>query len=67
VVGELGLGEGQRLTKQLLEDVESLLIYRLQPWGNIRSSISRISRPGMIVRCRGSWPHPRRSFEDTGD
>jgi len=56
-----------RFTREMLADIESLLIYRLQPWGNIQSTVSRISRPGMIVRCSGrAWSHPQREFRDVG-
>jgi hypothetical protein len=49
----------QRLTSQLLSDVESLLINREKPWGNIQSRCARISRPGMQVKCSGKWPGVR--------
>lgn len=52
--GELESPMGTRLTGQLLADVESLLIYQEQPWGNIQSRISRNSRPGMRVHCSGT-------------
>jgi len=56
-----------RFTREMLADIESLLIYRLQPWGNRQSRVSRISRPGMIVRCSGrAWSHPQREFRDVG-
>lgn len=44
LVGVLGLEEGHRLSRELLGDIESLLIMRLQPFGNIQSKQSRISR-----------------------
>jgi len=65
-VGEIWLDEGRKLSRELLLDVESLLIKRLQPWGNIRSRSSRISRPGLRVRCQGDWPLKRREFHDVG-
>jgi hypothetical protein len=37
-VGEIGLEEGRKLSRELLLDVESLLIKRLRPWGNIRGA-----------------------------
>src|SRR5438105_5915742 len=42
--GQLLLEEGRRFSTQLLSDVESLLIMRLQPRGNICSTCSRIYR-----------------------
>jgi len=65
-VGEIYLVERRKLSRELLLDVESLLIKRLRPWGNILSRSSRISRPGLRVRCEGDWPLERREFYDTG-
>lgn len=65
-VGEIYLDEGQRLSRELLLDAESLLIKRLRPWGNIQSRSSRISRPGLRVRCEGDWPMGRSEFYDAG-
>jgi hypothetical protein len=55
-----------RITRQLVHDVESLLIYSIKPVGNIQTTRSRnISRPGLVVRCEGkAWPYPRRTFRD---
>jgi len=63
-VGTIGLMRNERLTEQLLSDVESLLINRTQPWGNIQCQISRIVRPGLIVNCRGDWSERRCVFRD---
>lgn len=62
LVGEVVL-EG-RLTRQLLSDVESLLIKRLKPVGNIMCRTFRISRPGMRLECSQQWPHKRNKFAD---
>ena len=64
MVGTVSLFPGQHLTRQLLFDAESLLIHRLQPWGNIQSRLSRIERPGLIVHCRGAWLERKRRFHD---
>lgn len=56
VVGLVQPSSEARLTAQLLADIESLLIYVEQPWGNIQSRASRIRRPGLLVQCRGDWP-----------
>jgi hypothetical protein len=64
LLGEIALFDGMRLSHQLLSDVESLLIREVQPWGNIQSKRSRISRPGLIVCCRGAWPMRRKLFRD---
>ncbi len=63
-VGVLEIPEGRRFSRELLSDVESLLIYNLEPWGNIQARYSRIERPGMTVRCLNEWPHRRRVFRD---
>jgi hypothetical protein len=65
-VGEIWLEEGRKLSRELLMDVESLLIKRLQPWGNIQSRSSRIPRPGLRVICESDWPLDRREFYDAG-
>ena len=64
LVGRLRLEQGMRLTEKLLKDVESLLIKRLQPSGNIKCRLGRISRPGMRLECRQEWPHRRSRFVD---
>jgi hypothetical protein len=55
-----------RVTRQLVYDVESLLIYTIKPVGNIQATRSRsISRPSLVVHCEGeAWPYPRRTFRD---
>jgi len=53
-----------RLTRQLLSDVESLLIKRLKPVGNIMCCTFRISRPGIRLECFHHWPHERITFVD---
>jgi len=56
----------QRITRQLILDVESLLIHSIKPWGNMQSTRSRsISRPGLTVKCEGKvWPIAKRTFHD---
>jgi hypothetical protein len=62
--GELELEEGYRRSSELLADVESLLIMRLQPFGNVSAMQSRIARPGLRVYCEDDWPFKRRRFHD---
>ena len=50
-------GDRGRYNPEKLADVESLLIKRLRPRGNIMSINTRISRPGIRVLCDGNWPH----------
>jgi len=65
LLGEVALLPGCRFTHELLSDIESLLIHRLQPWGNIQSRTSRIERPELSVRCIGTWPPSRKLYEDS--
>lgn len=56
-----------RLTRELLADIESLLIYEIQPCCNVQNTRSRgrHSRPGMTVECQGvAWPLSRRMYHD---
>jgi hypothetical protein len=54
----VGLFETElKLTSQLIEDVESLLIWKIRPPANVRNRDKReIWRPGLVVVCRGDWP-----------
>lgn len=56
----------RRLTRQLLADIESLLIYRIKPCCNWQNTASRgkYSRLNMRVECRGQWPLSTRVFWD---
>ena len=64
--GEIELNAGDRLTRELLADIESLLIAEVDTWGNIQSRNSRISRPGLRLRCLGNWPLKKRELYDVG-
>jgi hypothetical protein len=65
LVGQLSTGA--RLTRQLLADVESILIFAIEPWGNIASRQERIYTPGLVVRNLGAhWPGPR-VLKDTAE
>ncbi|MCW8883749.1 MAG: hypothetical protein OQK12_00675 [Motiliproteus sp.] len=64
LVGELWLPEGNRYSSELLSDIDSLLIYELEPPANLQAISSRISRPGMVVFCRGDWPDDCDEFRD---
>ena len=65
LVGDLALDGNY--SKEILADVESLLIKRLRPRGNVQCKNTRgVSRPGMRVVCHGpSWP-AKKSFADRG-
>lgn len=64
--GDISLEDGEALARELLADIESLLIIYVRPWGNIQSRRSRVSRPGLNVICEGEWPLERREFLDRG-
>lgn len=64
--GGILLPAGCRRSPELIADVESLLIKRLQPVGNTQSRVTRISRSGMCVECTGDWPLKRNRFRDVG-
>lgn len=52
IFGEIELETGSRLTRELLADIESLLIKRVQPWGNIQSRNTRIPGPVCMFDVR---------------
>jgi len=57
----------QRLTRKLLADIESLIIYSIQPTFNVQHTRSRgrYMRPDMRVECRGAaWPLQQKVFWD---
>jgi hypothetical protein len=70
IVAEFELPEGARLSKKLVDDIECLLIFRLQPPCNVQCIESRgkYRRPGMKVVCVGkAWPLSKRTFTDGDD
>lgn len=65
IVAEFRTPAGMRLTRELVCDVESLLIHRIQPWANSQNTKSRgFSRPGLAVLCQGHWPLKRSTYRD---
>jgi hypothetical protein len=51
------------LTPQLIDDVERLLIFLVQPEGNGPGKQScQLYHRSLDVRCDGEWPHPRNRF-----
>jgi hypothetical protein len=64
IQGHLLVGEGRRRSSELLTDVESLLIMRWHPYGNVQCTRHRMSRPGLRVHCTGQWPFKRSRFHD---
>lgn len=54
-----------RVTRELIADIESLLINKIKPWGNIQFLRQRnISRLGMRVKCAGDWPLEQNMYVD---
>jgi len=66
IVGNIYLESDKKLSRELLIDIESLLVKRINPIGNIQSTKTRISRPGMRVFCEGFWPLVKNAFYDIG-
>ena len=64
IVGVLYIPNDRKYSSELLSDIESLLIIKVQQSYNIQSRKSRISRPGLEVRCIGEWPHAQEHFID---
>ena len=64
-VGEREMPPGRRYSPELLEDIESLLIHTMKPWGNIRNAVSKNThRTGLIVQCIDDWPLAENEFHD---
>ena len=66
LVGIPILESRRRLSRRLLEDIESLLIHSLKPRGNIAAIKDRTSRPGLRVECRGGWHGWEEEYVDLG-
>lgn len=66
IVGEFRLAPGCRLTRELVSDIEALLIHQIKPWANTSNVASRggYSRPGISVRCGGHWPLRKKTFRE---
>src|SRR5712692_5572608 len=60
--GAIQILNGQRFSSALLHDLETLLIKRFDPWGNIQRA--RSWRPGLQLDCVGDWPFRRSRFRD---
>jgi hypothetical protein len=65
IVAEIEVG--QRLTRELLADIESLLIFTIQPCCNVQNTQSRGKhcRRGMRIKCKGeAWPLSKRVYHE---
>jgi len=65
IVADIELPAGTRLTGELLSDIESLLINRIDACANVQCRRSRIQRPRLVVRCSGAWPLATRVFRES--
>ena len=51
------------VTKDLIEDVEKLLIFLLEPrWNDVGKASCRLRHRNLKVICNGEWPHARNTF-----
>jgi len=67
IAADIELTTSARLTRQWLDDLESLLIFRLQPPLNDSKRKSRgATRPGTVLVCTGDWPLGGARFVDRG-
>lgn len=67
IAADIELRQSARLTREWIDDLESLLIMRLQPPLNKSKKRSRgSSRPGTVVVCSGDWPLQQSRFVDRG-
>ena len=52
-----GLQTSRRVTKKLVDDVERLLIFLVQPeWNRVGKRSCRLHHQELIVNCDGKWP-----------
>jgi hypothetical protein len=65
MIGEVALPEGGSLSRELLADIESVLIHRVRPWGNIMCRKGRTVKPRLTLSCRGAWPLRQKTFRDS--
>lgn len=67
IAAQIELRVSSRLTGLWLDDLESLLILRIQPQLNKSKRKSRSNtRPGTVVVCTGDWPLASARFVDKG-
>lgn len=67
IAADIDLTVSARLTREWLDDLESLLIFRLQPpLNDSKRKSRRATRPGTAVVCTGDWPLANARFVDRG-
>lgn len=52
------------VTRKLIEEIESLLIYHVIPCGNTQHRESYHCRDGLTIRCLDAWPLRQQTFVD---
>jgi|ERR1022692_356041 hypothetical protein len=63
-----GLHTSRPKSKQLISDVEKLLIFMVQPrWNKMGLDTCRLHHRELVVNCSGSWPFPRWRFSYLDD
>ena len=63
-----GLHTSRRLTSELVNDVERLLIFLVQPrWNRMGMDTCRLHHRELVVNCSGKWPLRRYRFSYLDD
>lgn len=63
ILGEVVEMDGiSRLSVPLLGDIEELLIWHIEPPGNVQ--VPEPKRIGLKITCEGAWPSEEKVFED---
>jgi hypothetical protein len=63
-----GLHTSRKLTPKLIDDVERILIFLVQPRWNMPGKLTcSIQHRELVVKCEGAWPHPRSTFRYSND
>lgn len=58
-----GLFTTRKITPELINDVERLLIFMVQPILNHKGKSScRLHHRELTIHCAGAWPYPRTTF-----
>jgi hypothetical protein len=56
------------VTRKLVDDVERLLIFLVDPpWNRPGKLTCRLHHRELVVKCTGEWPHPRTTFSYCDD
>lgn len=55
LVGEISIKERKEFSDTLLDDIEKILIYIIEPWGNIQCVNSISTNHKLKIICEGDW------------